>query len=241
MFWFAVCFFAVILALGVLIAAISAHFERRRTAQVAAYAEECGLRFSEALPPIAIEDRYNFPLFQLGRDGHAKNYLDATADGASICLFDYYYTTGGGKHKQTHVQTVYWSEGPRLNLPAFTLRPRSVFHRIGAWFGYRTIEIDQYPEFGRAYTLRGADETAIRDVFTPATVAVLLSIPTVYCLEAERTQFILYRAGRRAKVPELNDFLAHGYRVFKSLESDEQDAVAEVLEPEERIRTPRTW
>lgn len=231
MFWIGIGIFVAVLSLVGAIAAIASSLERRRTAQVAAFAEQSGLRFSETLPPMAMEDRYAFPLFQLGRNGTAKNFLDATADGASMCLFDYHYTIGSGKNRRTVVQTVCWGEGPRLNLPTLTLKPKSFFRRLGEWLGYRTIEIDQFPEFCRAYTLQGAQEAAIRAAITPA-VPTLIELPAVYHLEAERGQFILYRNARRAKSHELSELLAHGYKVFKSLESPEPDGTTP-LDPSE--------
>jgi hypothetical protein len=240
MIWVVLIVAAFVIAVGGIVSFVTARRERSRAEQLAEFAATCGMHFSDALPPMAMDERYMFPLFDRGRDGNAKNYLDATADGASICLFDYFYTTGSGKHRQTHAQSVCWCASPRLRLPSFTLCPRNFWHRVGGYLGYRRIEIDQYPEFGEAYTLRGEQEEAIRELFDRDLIQTLMAIPAEYTIEAQHRQFIQYKPGRRAKTHELSECLNHVYQVFRALEGPGAVEGAVPYSPGERNRPSRS-
>lgn len=160
-----------VLIIGASLAAVIAlgsylqRLDAKRTAALQMASERLGWRF-EAKPEMAvIPNAAQRELFTWGRAQKVRNHMATARDGRLVAVFDYLYTTGGGKNRRTWVQTVAHVHVPGLDLPAFALRPEHVFHRIGGMFGYQDIDLDADPEFSRRYLLRGADEAAIRTVF----------------------------------------------------------------------------
>jgi len=97
----------------------------------------------------------------------SKNIAYGRLDDVEVMLFDYAYTTGSGKNRSTHHQTVAFFQSDALDLPEFVARPEGLFDKIGQVFGYQDIDLPMHPEFSRRFILRGADEGRIRDAFTP--------------------------------------------------------------------------
>jgi carbonic anhydrase len=54
-----------------------------------------------------------------------------------------------------------------ISLPKFTLAPEGWVSRLGDWFRKRDIDFVESPDFSRVYQLKGADEQAVRALFTP--------------------------------------------------------------------------
>jgi hypothetical protein len=93
-----------------------------------------------------------------------------------------------------------------LNLPPFDLRPEGVLLKIAQSLGMKDIDFADAPGFSRMYMLRGQDEAAIRQLFTPALLR--------FC-EANRGLWIsgagnllwFHRENRRAKAVDLDAFV----------------------------------
>ena len=115
----------------------------------------------ENLPTLA----WDFDLFSKGRGGQVRNLVRTQREDASIFIFDYQYTTGGGKNSQTYYQTVILFESYKLTLPRFFLIPENFLHKIGQIFGYYDIDFLEYPQFSQQYLLRGDLEDRIRQIF----------------------------------------------------------------------------
>ena len=52
-----------------------------------------------------------------------KNVMTAETELTTLTIFDYQYTTGGGKKSQTHSQTLVAMESAALQLPQFSVCP----------------------------------------------------------------------------------------------------------------------
>jgi hypothetical protein len=121
--------------------------------------------------------------------------------------------TGGGKSSHTWAQTVVCFQLARDVLPHFELRPESVFHRIGAWFGYQDINFESHPKFSQKYLLRGGDEQAVRDLFTDDILEWFEGTNGV-SVEGRGDRLLFYRQANRADPELIRRLLQEGFEVL---------------------------
>ncbi len=184
---------------------IGSRMEKKRREAMRALAEAWGFHFNEKMEGLAEAEFAGLRLFTLGRSKVGSNLIYRHEDHGSELLFDYRYTTGGGKNSQTHRQTVVAMTFTGA-LPAFELRPEHVFHKIGGMLGMQDIKIPDRPAFSGKFLLREADEEAIRGVFTGPVCDLLERNPKL-SVEARDHYLIVYRAARRPKPDELAGYL----------------------------------
>jgi hypothetical protein len=187
--------------------------EQKRTEVWKQKADEMGFDFAAA-PGTGILGR--FPGFHLLSQGHSKsvrNVLTGKASGLEVTIFDYSYVTGGGKHQRRWTQTVIAFEFDDTVLPNFSLRPESVFHKIGQWFGYHDISFENYPRFSNSYLLRGEDEGAVRQHFADHVLEYYEDSPGV-CTEASGGRLVYYRTSTRIAPDDVRSFMEEGFRVL---------------------------
>lgn len=68
----------------------------------------------------------------------------------------------------TYEYTVYYFKSDRLNLPHFVLTKHGFWDGIATSFGLeKDIDFESHKDFSITYNLRGADETAVRNLFNP--------------------------------------------------------------------------
>jgi len=146
--------------------ALSQYLERKRRLAMAAMAQRLNMSFTERDYSLASAAFSDLPIFNLGHSHTYLNILRGRLDGnAEALLFDYEYTTGSGKNRQTHRQTIAALAYGKGGLPRFELRPENLFHRIGEVFGYQDIDFAGHEGFSKSYLLRGPDEAPIRALF----------------------------------------------------------------------------
>ena len=155
-----------------------------------------------------------FHLFSMGHSKRISNVLRGSMEHGGAAVFDYQYTTGGGKHRHTHHFTVLSLSVGGRPLPRFALRPENVFHKIGAVLGYKDIDFESFPEFSKRYLLRGEDEMAIRSLFGARLIA-FFEQHLGLCMEGEAGNLILYRDGKRLKPEEIRPFIEMGSKVLR--------------------------
>ena len=181
--------------------------EKKRTAALQSLAERQGWAFQHRPPLAVVGHPTRWHLFTAGRGKQVRNHAAGTRDGRQVAVFDYTYTTGGGRSQQTWRQTVVHVRVPGLELPGFELRPEHVFHKIGGMFGYQDIDVENDPAFSGQYLLRGADEAAIRALFD-ADVRDFYDRNPKCCTEAAGADLFVWRTGKVLKpqdVPALID------------------------------------
>jgi len=207
-----------ILALVGGIIVIVRNIEKKRTEALKDAAQAMGLDFSRLPDPQFLPSLSAFPLFSQGHSKRARNVMTGLADEIEITLFDYRYTIGAGKSQHVHRQTVVLLQSSVLDLPAFSLKPQHVFHTIGKVFGYKDIDFDSHAIFSDKYFLRGADETAIREVFTPDVLEYYEARPGL-STEAAAHRLLFFRASKKAKPEDLPAFLKDGFHIYTLLKS----------------------
>jgi hypothetical protein len=152
-------------------------------------------------------------LFSQGHRKKVYNVLRGRAGGLEVAIFDYDYTTGGGKNSHTHRQSAvaFRFDGPPL--PAFSLRPENVWHKIGQLFGYQDIDFDEHPTFSSRYLLRGPDEAAVREVFTDEVLSFYEGMQGV-STEANGDRLLFYRHEKRVKPERIRPLLEEGFKIL---------------------------
>jgi carbonic anhydrase len=96
-----------------------------------------------------------------------------------------------------------------LFLPAFSLRPENIWHKVRSWLGYQDIDFEGYPTFSARYLLRGADEEAIRAVFTDRILGFYEATAGL-CTEGNEDRLLFYRQPVRVKPEDVRAFVEEG-------------------------------
>jgi hypothetical protein len=213
--WIVLFVFAAVAAVAAIVS-LFYYLERKRTEEMGLAAERLGFSFSIVPEPGLLEGLRSFRLFSQGRSRRIRNVLRRHVDHIQITLFDYRFTTSGGKHNRTHDQTVGLFETARLELPAFALRPEHVFHRLAGALGYQDIDFEQDPAFSEAVLLQGRDEDQIRSLFDRNLLAYFARHPGV-CTEGEGSRLVFYRQERRVDPAQLEGFVEEGLDVLSAM------------------------
>ncbi|HLW64092.1 MAG TPA: hypothetical protein VKS79_02155 [Gemmataceae bacterium] len=209
-FWFIL---AGVIIVVVAIVIINYFVEKKRTEAFQKVAEEFGFKFLPKGDAGLLGSLSSFYLFSQGHSKKLFNLMRGTTRDLQVCIFDYRYTVGYGKHQKIYQQSVICFEAEDMDLPSFNLRPESFWHKIGAVFGYKDINFDTHPEFSKRYLLRGPDEEEIREVFTPEVLDQLEETNGI-CIEAEGPQLIYYRSSKRLKPDETKKLMGEGFDIL---------------------------
>ncbi len=203
----------VVIGLFVVIGVYSWQKEKERTRQLQLLASQMGWSFAADAPLNMIAGLEQFALFDSGQGKRITNFMYGQASGTKTAVFDYAYTTGSGKNRQTHRQSVVYLEPNSLNLPHFSLRPEGLISKILTAFGYQDIDFGQRPEFSRQYILRGPDEAAIRRTFNDALLSFYEANPGT-CTDGGGNQLFVFRGGYRFQPQEIQQYVGLALQVL---------------------------
>lgn len=148
----------------------------------------------------------NYPLLSSGSGRQLNGLMQRQFGSGQIFLFDYQYTTGGGRNTKTYTQTVLAVQSPHLNLPYFSLYPESFLSFIGEAFGYNDIDFASYPYFSKRYKLSGKDEMYIRQMFHPQILSYFEHSPIVN-IDGGGNYLFVYEIDKQAPIENLNWFV----------------------------------
>ncbi|MCI0354976.1 MAG: hypothetical protein L0099_08065 [Acidobacteria bacterium] len=199
---------AVAVLVGIVI--VASHFlEQRRVKALEQAALEIGFTFEREADLQALGEARSVHLLGLGHSQQLRNLMRGHAGGGQALLFDFEYTQGAGKYRQTYIQTVAAFRLKRGVLPGFQLGPESVLHKVGALFGYQDIDFDSHPQFSSRFLVRGPDENAIRAVFDPGVLGFFegLEKGQRWWVEGQGEWLIAYRWAEETKPARLRQFL----------------------------------
>jgi hypothetical protein len=208
-----VFFIFLIIGLIAVVLVYSWRKEKERTRVLQAAAAQLGWSFAASAPLNMIAGLERFALFNSGEGRRITNFMYGEASGTKAAVFDYAYTTGSGKNRQTHYQSVVYLEPGNLSLPLFTLRPENFLYKVFTAFGYQDIDFGQRPEFSRQYILRGQDEQAIRRTFNDGLLSFYESYPGT-CTDGGGNQLFVYRAGYRFQPQEIQAYVGLGLNIL---------------------------
>jgi hypothetical protein len=208
--------FVVIAGLIVFFIYYSYRQEKQRTADLQRVAEELGFEFLPKDDGSFLSKRGGFHLFSQGHSKRLSNLMRGKTKNLAVAIFDYKYTTGSGKNSHTWIQTVAAFQVDSPPFPTFSLRPESVWDKIGAWMGYKDIDFPHAPIFSKNYLLRGSDETAIRALFTDQAL-FFFEANQGLSVEGDQDWLLVYRPNNRAKPDAMRALLEEGLRVLDQL------------------------
>jgi len=212
--WIVIAFVAIVIAVVI----YSAIAQKKRTAALTALAPILGFSFEgESWTDPTRAPRLQTALFNRGHSRRCKNILSGSFAGLPASIFDYWYTTGGGKSSHTWSQTVVAFSIDRW-LPLFELRPESFVDRIGDVFTHKDIHFPSNPEFSHRYLLRGPEEEKIREAFAPGLLGFLEQLPAdrKWHIEADGYTFLLYRSSKLVDPDVIRDFLEEASSIAKT-------------------------
>jgi len=190
----------------------SRRLEKKRAEALVQVAGELRLVFTPGGDETLMSEHGAFHLFSQGHSKKIKNLMRGTVRDSNVALFDYEYTVGGGKHRHTWSQTVISLHLQGRMLPAFSMRPEQVWHKLGSMMGYQDIDFESNPDFSKKYLLRGRDEAAVRNIFTNRVLIFFESEPGL-CVEAEARTLIVYRHSAKVKPEAFRGFVDKGIQV----------------------------
>jgi hypothetical protein len=196
------------------IIALALRQARQRTKDLIAIAQRMGFTFlgNDWHGPV-LSQNYKSSLLQRTR-GRFSNVMIGQTSGLQVSVFDYTY--GNGKSSVSLTLTCFSLNG---DLPAFQLRPESIFDKIGDAITHTDIDFDSHPEFSRRYHLRAEDETRIRVLFSPTLVTYFEQIPPdrKWAVEASGPSLIIYRHRWPAKAEEVSPLLDEASAIARTI------------------------
>lgn len=212
-----------LIGLGVTLVAVTAGqlvyariLDRRRTRDYTEHCSARGLRFEHDRPGEEAKHQGTCRLFD---EGHSRRWgytITGERDGVQYTMFEYRWTTGSGRSSHVHViGAVLWPT--ERDLPAFMLTPEGFMDKVAAWFGGQDIDFTDSPQFSDVYRLRGANEAAVRDLFTPELRHTLERDPDDHIAGA-RNELLWWRNGRLPPSEALDQFLMESDRIRQLLD-----------------------
>lgn len=188
--------------------------QRKRTGNLRALAESMGFSFEPRGDAAFLKSLQHFHLFSQGHSRKIRNLVQGQVEGIDVAVFDYTYNPFG--KKRVRHQTVVLLESGDLQLPAFSLRPEGVLHRLGRLVGYQDIDLEAYPTFSKQYVVQGEDEEQVRSVLSAEAVAHYEALERM-STEGAGNQLVYYRASKRAPVEGVEQLMEEGLQAAKML------------------------
>lgn len=200
-----------IIALGVValiaLGVVSIVANNKRKAALQQLALERGLTYNQELPDLSsLLGGVHFEMSSVGRYQRVRNAMSGQWHGSTLKVFDLHYITGTGKNQSNHQQTGVVLAFNDMNLPDFLLQPENLFNKIAAVLGQKDINFDEDPDFSKAFQLRGADEPALRQLFSPV-VREWFKNHRGICAEMQISQLLLYKKEKMLQAEELLQLL----------------------------------
>ncbi len=182
------------IAVVVLVLVYGFNAAKRRRQEVAALARELGFDYSEA-DPLAdrsygqsqgflaglfdaarsgVPGRFGqFGVMSIGGSRRASNVFWGTHGGRRVMAFDYQYSTGSGKHRNTRrFSAVVATLGCRF--PELVIRPENFLDKIAAAMGLGDIDFESH-ELSRCFCVRSRDRKLAYDIVHAGMMDYLLA------------------------------------------------------------------
>jgi hypothetical protein len=173
---------------------------RKRREALRAVADRLGLSFEPANDHTLHRD-YGHAVFDKGRSrkGYNSIYGGMILAGRRIRIRmgDYQYTTGHGKHQQTHRISYATFQLPWIGTPDLLIRRENIGDKFIGSIGFDDIDFES-EEFSRAYWVKSGNKRYAYDVIHPEMMEFLLKGPTPHVEIVRDVCLILEGWGRWA-------------------------------------------
>lgn len=196
-----------------IISLVSMHFAKKRREALEAFYKGRGFSFdSGPISPGVFGAAGISPFNRSG--GTFRNIGKMTTGNKTLFFADYSYTTGSGKNRKRHQQTVACMLGANT-LPRFTLTREDIFSKIAQAVGYGDIDLPHDPEFSKKFVLRGEKPELIRNIFDSAVVNFIKKQPGIR-LECEPNGVVWVVTGQMTE-DVLASFITQSQQLFSLL------------------------
>lgn len=212
-------FILIIVGVIVLVASVvilSRRAERNRAEALQQASAAAGFSFEAEGDLDQLRALGDLPLYGHGHSKKITSMMVGRVDDEQVRVFDYRYTTGGGKESHTWRQTVALYAGAAHGLPDFHLSPENILHKVGQVFGYQDIDFESSPVFSSRYLLRGPDEEAIRAAF-PAETRALLEQQPGWTVEVGNGTIGIYRSQKRTRPEDVRSFVDETHALLRAI------------------------
>ena len=190
-------------------------FEKRRTSKLKDFARGKLLQFSEKE-----EDEESEFVKPADLLGEAYNIMSGIVGGIRMTMYDYQRSPRNPKAPMDQTYLILEAEG--LNLPAFSLSPKTTMHRIAGVAGYRDIPFPGRKDLSRRFLLRGKEVERIQALFGPSVLSLLEKDPRIYLEANGDTIMFLNKPGSlippsRIQVSKIQSFIDEGFALLHFL------------------------
>ena len=216
--WIPFLFIGGVVAIILLIVVGSILYEKKRRERLGEIAMQMGLEFS-ITDPFGIPSRYGaFHRLNSGHSRKAKNVMHGELGGMPLKIFDYRYTTGGGKNSSTHNLSIVLAETD-YTFPYVGIRSEGFFDRLAGMVGFADTEIGS-PEFDAAFRIDAQDPSfAVQLLQTDLTDFLLQSQETGFKVEFAGNSVMVHR-DRRLKPDDLGNLVKFALELLQHLPPD---------------------
>lgn len=204
------------IAVVVVIALVILH-DKQRCAAIRDRASALGYRYQKKGADLFRVLKNSMPVFSQGHSRRISNLLEAEIDEGAIAIFDYRYTTGHGKHQQTHRHAACLIRSSRVSLPSMEIRPEHWGHKLANMIGFQDINFDERPDFSKMYRVKSKDEAGARTIISPLFMDFMTAIDKRPCVETIGDCFLFYRPRRTLKAEEIQALASEALEAFRAL------------------------
>lgn len=196
--WFFVIIGLIVVA-GIAYTYLAAEKRRKELAQLA---DRAGLVFAPDCGDV-YQKYVTFTPFSRGAGWSSSNLLAGERGEVHWELFDYRYTTGSGKNRQTHHCGIAAATVP-IWFRKLQIRPEDIFDKVAAFVGYDDINFESN-EFSRRYHVSCDVRKFAYDVIHPQMIEFLLARPAHHWQLADNV--ILIHKSSRYSAADLEQVL----------------------------------
>ncbi|MCX7702808.1 MAG: hypothetical protein N2234_01720 [Planctomycetota bacterium] len=183
-----------VVAFGIVALILYFFYEYKRKKKIMELASSLGFNFTPH-DIFALPVRFShISLFKEGHSRRAKNIIYGTREGASVFIFEYFYTTGSGKNQKTHSFTVCSAE-TETDFPYLWIRKERFFDRLASLVGFDDIDFESN-EFSKQFYVKSDSKKFAYEVVNQKTMQFLLEAPTKPFLEMFHNATVAYLKGR---------------------------------------------
>jgi len=191
----------VLVGLFIAIASVLSNIKRQK--ELSAFAMQSGFAFSPD-PGDHHEQYESFDPFDRGHSRRSSNLIHGRRGPIDWEMFDYKYTTGSGKNRQTHHCGVVLAKIDVV-LSRIQIRPEGFFDKLAGLVGFDDIDFES-EEFSRRFHVSSDDRKFTYDLIHPKMMEYLLAAPAANWQLGGR--IVMITRSRRYKALELPSLMA---------------------------------
>lgn len=160
----------------------------------------------DASVSILVRDFNSFHLFRFKTIDRAYNKIIGTINGLNLSILDIDFHEGE-LHTKVESQSTVAIINLEKTLPLFTIEREHMLDKLAALAGYDDIDFQKFKQFSNKFHLKGDDEQAVRNFFTPSIVS-FLEQKLIYRVESVGNRLLFMKKDRPLSVDETKEMIA---------------------------------